>query len=162
MQAPVGLWDPGGLSADGNAENFKHRRLTELKHRCMSMLAARGLHHAGDHWQVSWLLVPICQFTRLRLCELSRTSLGCRLICRWQRGEFRALSPDRAQTRAHSLHVGGDGVHHAWKNFMRRRQTELKHRRLAWWRRRVFITPEITVKPPGVLSPSASFTRLRP
>lgn len=42
MQAPVGFWDPAGLSADGSAENFKRRRQTELKHGRISMLAAMG------------------------------------------------------------------------------------------------------------------------
>ena len=42
VQAPVGFWDPAGLSADGSAENFKRRRQTELKHGRISMLAAMG------------------------------------------------------------------------------------------------------------------------
>merc|ERR1712066_1174032 len=42
VQDPVGFWDPLGLSADGNAENFARRRQTELKHGRVSMLATMG------------------------------------------------------------------------------------------------------------------------
>merc|ERR1712070_985291 len=42
VQAPVGFWDPAGLAADGNAENFNRRRQTELKHGRIAMLATMG------------------------------------------------------------------------------------------------------------------------
>merc|ERR1719198_379321 len=42
VQAPVGFWDPAGLSADGSVENFARRRATELKHGRISMLATMG------------------------------------------------------------------------------------------------------------------------
>merc|ERR1711979_142631 len=42
VQAPVGFWDPAGLSKDGDAAKFKRRRQTELKHGRISMLAAMG------------------------------------------------------------------------------------------------------------------------
>jgi len=42
VQAPLGFWDPIGYTADGNAENFKRRRQTELKHGRISMLATMG------------------------------------------------------------------------------------------------------------------------
>ena len=32
VQAPVGFWDPLGLSADGDVDTFKRRRAVELKH----------------------------------------------------------------------------------------------------------------------------------
>merc|ERR1712025_966035 len=32
VQAPVGFWDPLGLSKDGDVETFKRRREVELKH----------------------------------------------------------------------------------------------------------------------------------
>jgi len=38
VQAPVGFWDPAGLSSDGSVENFKRRRQTELKHGRISLL----------------------------------------------------------------------------------------------------------------------------
>jgi len=42
VQAPFGFWDPMGLSSDGDAENFRRRRQTELKHGRISMLATMG------------------------------------------------------------------------------------------------------------------------
>merc|ERR1719266_2521969 len=42
VQAPVGLWDPAGLAADGNLDNFKRRREIEIKHGRVSMLATMG------------------------------------------------------------------------------------------------------------------------
>merc|ERR1712054_271235 len=42
VQAPVGFWDPAGLSADGDAEAFRRRRGVELKHGRICMLACGG------------------------------------------------------------------------------------------------------------------------
>eukprot|EP00913_Durusdinium_trenchii_P014304 g13420.t1 len=42
VQAPVGYWDPLGLSADGDVEAFKRRRAVELKHGRICMLATIG------------------------------------------------------------------------------------------------------------------------
>merc|ERR1712227_783959 len=42
VQAPVGFWDPAGLSADGDAEAFRRRRGVELKHGRICMLACVG------------------------------------------------------------------------------------------------------------------------
>jgi len=42
VQAPVGFWDPLGLSADGDAEAFRRRRGVELKHGRICMLASVG------------------------------------------------------------------------------------------------------------------------
>jgi hypothetical protein len=42
VQAPVGFWDPMGLTKDGDAEAFRRRRETELKHGRVSMLATLG------------------------------------------------------------------------------------------------------------------------
>ena len=42
VQAPVGFWDPAGLSSDGSVENFQRRRTTEIKHGRISMLATMG------------------------------------------------------------------------------------------------------------------------
>jgi len=42
VQAPVGFWDPLGLSADGDSVAFKRRRVTEIKHGRISMLACMG------------------------------------------------------------------------------------------------------------------------
>merc|ERR1719515_37886 len=42
VQAPVGFWDPAGLSKDGDADVFYRRRCTEIKHGRVSMWAAMG------------------------------------------------------------------------------------------------------------------------
>merc|ERR1712127_444073 len=42
VQAPVGYWDPLGLSSDGDVATFTRRRTTELKHGRVSMWAAMG------------------------------------------------------------------------------------------------------------------------
>merc|ERR1719189_423634 len=42
VQPPVGFWDPLGLAADGDTENFTRRRETEIKHGRISMLATMG------------------------------------------------------------------------------------------------------------------------
>jgi len=42
VQAPVGFWDPVGFTADGNADDFRRRRATEIKHGRVSMLATMG------------------------------------------------------------------------------------------------------------------------
>ncbi|CAE6914821.1 FCPE [Symbiodinium sp. CCMP2592] len=42
VQAPVGFWDPLGLSADGDMDTFKRRRAVELKHGRICMLACVG------------------------------------------------------------------------------------------------------------------------
>merc|ERR1719343_1143161 len=42
VQAPVGYWDPAGLSKDGDADSFRRRRVTEIKHGRVSMFACLG------------------------------------------------------------------------------------------------------------------------
>merc|ERR1719414_1140516 len=42
VQAPVGFWDPVGFTKDGDADIFKRRRATEIKHGRISMLATMG------------------------------------------------------------------------------------------------------------------------
>ena len=42
VQAPVGFFDPLGLSKDGNIDTFKRRRASELKHGRIAMLAVMG------------------------------------------------------------------------------------------------------------------------
>merc|ERR1712117_15591 len=41
-QAPLGFWDPLGLSADGDEQKFKRRREIEFKHGRVGMLATMG------------------------------------------------------------------------------------------------------------------------
>jgi hypothetical protein len=42
VQAPVGFWDPAGYSKDGDADAFRRRRMTEVKHGRVSMIACIG------------------------------------------------------------------------------------------------------------------------
>ena len=42
VQAPVGFWDPAGFTSNGNAYEFRRRRVVELKHGRVSMLACMG------------------------------------------------------------------------------------------------------------------------
>merc|ERR1719436_507468 len=42
VQAPVGFWDPVGFTKDGDADAFKRRRETEIKHGRVAMLATMG------------------------------------------------------------------------------------------------------------------------
>lgn len=42
VQAPLGFWDPLGLSKDGDTDAFRRRRMTEIKHGRVSMLACLG------------------------------------------------------------------------------------------------------------------------
>mmetsp|Transcript_69069 Transcript_69069/g.160082 ORF Transcript_69069/g.160082 Transcript_69069/m.160082 type:complete len:407 (-) Transcript_69069:86-1306(-) len=42
VQSPVGFWDPVGFAADGDAAAFRRRRITEIKHGRVSMLATIG------------------------------------------------------------------------------------------------------------------------
>merc|ERR1719249_640985 len=42
VQAPVGFWDPVGYTRDGNADVFRRRRESEIKHGRISMFACIG------------------------------------------------------------------------------------------------------------------------
>jgi hypothetical protein len=42
VQEPLGLCDPAGFAADGDEEDFKRRRQSELKHDRIAMLATMG------------------------------------------------------------------------------------------------------------------------
>jgi len=42
VQAPVGFWDPAGFTSDGDAKEFYRRRVVEIKHGRVSMLACTG------------------------------------------------------------------------------------------------------------------------
>ncbi|CAJ1374181.1 unnamed protein product [Effrenium voratum] len=42
VQAPVGFWDPAGFTADGDAKDFYRRRVVEIKHGRVAMLACTG------------------------------------------------------------------------------------------------------------------------
>merc|ERR1719428_574761 len=42
VQPPVGFWDPAGYSKDGDTDAFRRRRVTEIKHGRVSMIACLG------------------------------------------------------------------------------------------------------------------------
>ncbi|CAK0869941.1 unnamed protein product [Prorocentrum cordatum] len=42
VQAPLGYWDPVGLSSDGDVATFTRRRVTEIKHGRVAMWATMG------------------------------------------------------------------------------------------------------------------------
>eukprot|EP00439_Symbiodinium_sp_Y106_P046353 s1449_g5.t3 len=50
VQAPVGFWDPLGLSASGNVSDFKRRREVELKHGRVAMFATIG-YILPEYWR---------------------------------------------------------------------------------------------------------------
>jgi len=58
VQAPVGYFDPLGLSKDGNAETFRRRRESELKHGRICMLATIGYFVTGLGFRFPGFLSP--------------------------------------------------------------------------------------------------------
>merc|ERR1719433_2587329 len=58
VQAPVGYWDPLGLSKDGNVDAFRRRRETELKHGRICMLATIGYFVTGMGYRFPGSLSP--------------------------------------------------------------------------------------------------------
>merc|ERR1719424_2442121 len=57
VQAPVGYWDPLGLSGDGSAFNFARRREVELKHGRVSMFATIG-YMVPEYYKLPGFLSP--------------------------------------------------------------------------------------------------------
>merc|ERR1712187_897357 len=57
VQAPVGYWDPLGLSKDGDMETFRRRRETEIKHGRVSMIATIG-YIVPEYFKFSGYLSP--------------------------------------------------------------------------------------------------------
>ena len=47
VQAPLGYWDPAGLASDGDAREFYRRRVVEIKHGRVAMLACRTPKQLG-------------------------------------------------------------------------------------------------------------------
>merc|ERR1719163_2098985 len=247
VQAPVGFWDPLKLAADGNAEDFRRRRATEIKHGRVSMLAAIGyitpeyFKFGGDlspSQGIKFADVPngLAALSKVPTAGLAQWFLFCGL-CETQLfadqndtsrapGDFanagilgvptglttvkstytmgesdkktKRLNAEIANGRLAMMAIIGmffqDGLTgSAWgdwalytasplrafenelgvqepvgfwdpagftadgsvENFARRRQTELKHGRVSMLATMGYITPEITGKLPGYLSPSA-------
>merc|ERR1719225_1835380 len=232
VQAPVGFWDPAGLAADGNADNFRRRRETEIKHGRISMLATMGYITPELTGKFSGYLSPSAnlKFADIPngLAAVSKVpALGWLQIviygglCEasgWnQRGEApgdfqwkppllatddpelktKRLNAELANGRLAMMAIIGmffqDGFTGSawgdWSNytdsplrafenelgvqapvgffdplglasdgdvatFARRRETEIKHGRVCMLATMGYITPELTGKFPGLLSPS--------
>merc|ERR1712039_1150920 len=56
-QPPLGFWDPLGFCDDGDAEVFRRRRILELKHGRVSMLAAVG-YIVPEYFKFDFLIAP--------------------------------------------------------------------------------------------------------
>jgi len=232
VQAPVGFWDPLGLSADGDAATFTRRRETEIKHGRISMLATMGYITPELTGKFPGMLSPslnlsyedipngLGAFSKVPLLGWVQMVLYC-AVCEVSginsRGEnpgqfnfkpplltsddpeitTKRLNAELANGRLSMMAIIGmffqDGLTgSAWgdwanytasplrafenelgvqppvgfwdpvgftvdgdvDNFMRRRETELKHGRISMLATMGYITPEITGKFPGYLSPS--------
>merc|ERR1712141_916727 len=58
VQAPVGYWDPLGLGKDGDAEVFRRRRESEIKHGRIAMIASLGYMVTGLGYRFPCALSP--------------------------------------------------------------------------------------------------------
>merc|ERR1719352_529362 len=238
VQAPVGYWDPAGLSRDGDSEAFKRRRVTEIKHGRVSMFACLGYitpeyfkwpGYCSPSQNIAFKDVPngLAALSKVPGAGWVQIFLFCGLV---EKGLFvydpsrapgdyenggvlgvpngstlpagelksRKLNAEIANGRLAMVAIIGmffqDGLTgSAWgdwelytdsplrafeselgvqdpvgfwdpagftadgstENFARRRQTELKHGRVSMLATMGYITPEITGKLPGYLSPSA-------
>merc|ERR1712151_978209 len=56
-QPPLGFWDPLGFCDDGDAVVFRRRRILELKHGRVSMLAAVG-YIVPEYFKFDFLIAP--------------------------------------------------------------------------------------------------------
>ncbi|CAJ1377186.1 unnamed protein product [Effrenium voratum] len=237
VQAPVGFFDPFGLTKDGDTEAFKRRRATELKNGRVAMLATMG-YIAPEYSRFPGFCSPTegVKFTDV---PNGLAALGKVPAAGWMQiflflgmvekglytydsarapgdyknagvlgvpngstmapgeGRNRKLNSELANGRLAMMAIIGmffqDGLTgSAWgdwanyavaltafenelgvqapvgfwdpagftadgstENFARRRQTELKHGRISMLATMGYITPEITGKFPGYLSPSA-------
>merc|ERR1740122_277357 len=233
VQAPVGFWDPAGLAADGNLDNFKRRRETEIKHGRISMLATMGYITPELTGKFPGFLSPssglsfenipngLGAFSKVPLLGWVQIVIYC-AVCEVSginsRGEnpgqfnFKPpfLTSDDPELKTKRLNAGlangrlammaiigmffqdrltgsawGDWANYTdsplrafenelgvqapvgfWDpaglaadgnldNFKRRRETEIKHGRISMLATMGYITPELTGKFSGYLSPSA-------
>merc|ERR1712151_592214 len=239
VQPPVGFWDPAGFCSDGDADVFKRRRTTELKHGRVSMIACLG-YIVPEYFKFPGFLSPsaglkfedvpngLKALSKVPSSGLLQMFLFAGLVdfayfrADESRGpgdyknagvlgvpngsgpmldaeaRKRKLSAEIANGRLAMMAIIGmffqDGLTgSAWgdwalytgsplrafesemgvqdpvgfwdpagftadvssENFARRRQTELKHGRVSMLATMGYITPELTGKLPGYLSPSA-------
>merc|ERR1712165_306344 len=229
VQAPVGFWDPLGLAADGDTENFTRRRETEIKHGRISMLATMGYITPEFTGKLPGMLSPSkgLSFSEIpnglgaiskvpalgwgqivaycAACEISGMSnrsdapgdLGWKLLTSSDPDEKnKKLSAELANGRLAMMAIIGmffqDGLTgSAWgdwanytgsplrafedelgvqapvgfwdpvgftkdgdeRSFKRRREVEIKHGRVSMLATMGYITPEVSGKFPGFLSP---------
>ncbi|CAK0811675.1 unnamed protein product [Prorocentrum cordatum] len=183
VQDPVGFWDPAGFTADGSTENFARRRQTELKHGRVSMLATMGYITPEITGKLPGYLspsaglkfadipnglgaiskVPAAGWAQIvaygAFCELSQDQSAGTAAAAGDFG-FKVLTSSDPSELGVQDPVGfwdpaGFTADGSTENFARRRQTELKHGRVSMLATMGYITPEITGKLPGYLSPSA-------
>merc|ERR1740138_1228983 len=237
VQAPLGFWDPAGISRDGNTYSFKRRRSVELKHGRICMLATMGyitpeitgkfggyisptekllfadipnglaalgkvpflgwvqiagyagfteiqarydadINERNEPGNMGWkppLLSTSDPETRTRRLNAEiangRLAMVALIGMFFQDGLTGSAWGDWANytaspLRAFESELGVQEPVGFWdpagftadgnaENFARRRQTELKHGRVSMLATMGYITPEITGKLPGYLSPSA-------
>merc|ERR1719356_2081412 len=232
VQAPVGYWDPLGLSKDGDVDTFKRRRETEIKHGRVSMLATMG-YIAPEYFKFGGYLSPssglqfsdvpnglaalskvpgagICQI--VIFCGLTEINFGFNAYKTGREpGNYgwkaiTSTDPETKQKKLRAELANGrlamvaiigmfyqDGLTgSAWgdwdlytdsplrafenelgvqspvgfwdplglaadgnvERFQRRRETEIKHGRICMLATLGYMTPEITGKLPGYISPS--------
>merc|ERR1719247_1246835 len=152
VQAPVGYWDPMGLAKDGNADEFRRRREVELKHGRVSMWAAVG-YIVPEYFRWPGYCSPSegLKFADIPngLGALSKLSgnglLQIFLFCGFLETNYFKQDPNRG---------AGDFENAGVLGVPGRRQTEIKHGRVSMLACMGYITPELTGKLPGYLSPS--------
>merc|ERR1719352_2016820 len=236
VQAPLGFWDPLGLSSDGDVGSFKRRRSVEIKHGRVCMLATmgyitpeitgkfpgylspgnglkfadvpNGLAALGKVPYEGWFqIIFYCGFCEFKAgldkewTEGTPGDVGWKppfLAGREPEAKQKALAAEIANGRLAMVAIIGmffqDGLTgSAWgdwslytasplrafeselgvqepvgfwdplgftadgdvASFKRRRSVEIKHGRICMLATMGYITPEITGKLPGYLSPSA-------
>merc|ERR1712203_763703 len=239
VQAPVGFWDPLGLAKDGDTEVFRRRRVTEIKHGRVSMLACMGYitpelvgkfpGYLSPSQNLKFADIPngLAALSKIPsygwfqvvfwilYCEASSLGFGYfedgfkgaapgdygwrppllatddpekkkqRLAAELANGRLAMVAIigmffqdgltgsawgswalyDASPLRAFENELGVQDPVGLWdplgftadgsvENFQRRRQTELKHGRISMLATMGYITPELTGKWPGYLSPS--------
>merc|ERR1719490_299674 len=234
VQAPVGFWDPLGLSADGDVATFRRRRTTEIKHGRICMLATMGYitPEITGKWpgffsnsldlkfqDIPNGLAAVSKVPAAGWAQIVAYGAYCEISGINNRGEapgdfgFKVLTSADPEIKKKKLQaeiangrlammaiIGmffqdgltgsawGDWANYtesplrAFENelgvqepvgfwdplglaadgdsatFMRRRETEIKHGRVCMLATMGYITPELTGKFPGMLSPSQGLT----
>ena len=95
VQAPVGFWDPAGLSSDGSVENFKRRRQTELKAWSHFYARNNGIYYTGNHRESSLATCLLLLAWSLQTCPMvlprspkCQQQVGVRFWPTWPSAKF--------------------------------------------------------------------------